>query len=155
MVFFFYLILNLITIIHFSRIKKKLHSLEIILYWMLSSYLYQNFSAICYMNFKTIIIPNNFSLEMAHFINRIILFPSLMVLFLHFFHSVKSSYRKALVFGSFIFLFVGLEWLADLLRVLIHVQWKLWWSFLFWIVVLIILIGFKKFFRSMLFKKGV
>lgn len=155
MVFFFYLILNLITIILFSRIKKKLHSLEIILYWLLSSYLYQNFSAICYMNFKTIIIPNNFSLEMSHFINRIILFPILMVLFLHFFQSVKSSFRKVLVFVGFILFFVGLEWLSDLLRVLIHVQWKLWWSFLFWIVVLIILIGFKKFFRSILFKGGM
>ncbi|SFB02576.1 hypothetical protein SAMN04488577_3414 [Bacillus sp. cl95] len=140
--------------IFFTKIKKRLHSLEIIVYWMISSYLFQNFSAICYMNFKVLTIPNNIQLELAHFVNRIILIPLLMVLFLHFFHCVKTSFRKMVVYLGFIFLLVGLEWLSDILGVLNHVNWKTWWSFIFWIVALGILICFKKFFRSLLFKGG-
>ena len=152
MILLFYTVLNVIAIFLFIKKKKKLHILEIIVYWMVSSYLYQNFSALCYMNFKTIIIPDKLSYELSHFLNRIILFPILLVTFLHFFLVLSTHLKKLLLMICFIFLLSGLEWLSDFLGVLIHVHWKVWWSFSFWLIGLLVLVGFMKFFRRILFK---
>ena len=94
MVLFFYILLNVLALVLFIKKKKMLHILEIIVYWMVSSYLYQNFSAICYMNFKTLIIPEKLSYEFSHFLNRTLLFPILMVTFLHFFLILTTQFEK-------------------------------------------------------------
>jgi hypothetical protein len=155
MILLFYLMLNLIVLFLFIKKKKKnLHILEILVYWMVASYLFQNFSALCYMNFKTLIIPNELSFEFAHFLNRIILFPMLMVTFLHYFLTLWSQLKKVLLLITFILLFVGLEWLSDFLGVIKHVHWQLWWSFSFWLTALLVLISFMKFFRKILYKGG-
>lgn len=152
MILFFYGVLNVISLFLFSKKKKKLHTLEVIVYWTVSSYLYQNFSALCYMNFKTLIIPDILSYELAHFLNRIILFPIVMVTFLDYFLILSTHLKRLLLIISFIFLLSGLEWLADFLGVLIHVDWRIWWSFSFWLLTLLGLIAFMKLFRKILFK---
>jgi hypothetical protein len=154
MVVIFYLILNAIVLYVFSKLKNVLHSLEKLVYWMVSSYVYQNFSAICYMNFKTLQIPNDLMLELIHFLNRIVLFPIIMVVFLHFFLLFNTYFRKTLLMLGFIFILFGLEWLADLLGIFKHINWKVWWSIAYWISALLLLIGFMKFFRWILFRKG-
>ncbi|MGG1677890.1 hypothetical protein ACIFOT_19310 [Neobacillus sp. NRS-1170] len=154
MTIIFYAVLNVLALYFFIKKKKNLHILEILVYWMISSYLFQNFSALCYMNFKTIIIPDQLSYAFAHFINRIVLIPLLMVTFLHFFLTTSSNLKKLLLMIIFIILFSGLEWLADFLGVFKHVHWQLWWSFSFWFACLLVLIGFMKFFRKILFKGG-
>ncbi|MDQ0198735.1 hypothetical protein J2S10_001893 [Neobacillus ginsengisoli] len=156
MVLFFYATLNIIALFLFIKYKKRgFHILEIFVYWMVGSYLFQNFSAICYMNYKTLIIPDKFSIELAHFLNRIVLFPLLMVTFLHFFLIISTLSKKLLLIIGFILLLVGMEWLANLLGVLIHVHWVIWWSFAFWLVALLFLIVFMRFFRKFLFKGGL
>jgi hypothetical protein len=157
MVVIFYLILNAIVLYVFSvfsKLKNVLHSLEKLVYWMVSSYVYQNFSAICYMNFKTLQIPNDLMLELTHFLNRIVLFPIIMVVFLHCFLLFNTFFRKTLLMLGFIFILFGLEWLADLLGIFNHINWKVWWSIAYWISALLLLIGFMKFFRWILFRKG-
>lgn len=155
MILFFYVALNVIALFLFTKKKKSLHSLEIITFWMFSSYLFQNFSALCYMNFKTIFIPDKLSYELAHFLNRTVLFPMLMVAFLHFFLILSTPLKKLLLLISFIFLLTALEWLSDLLGILVHIHWQLWWSFSFWLFALLGLIGFMKFFRKILYKGGL
>ncbi|MBV7507863.1 hypothetical protein KW850_21775 [Bacillus sp. sid0103] len=152
MVLFFYIVLNVLALFLFIRKKKMLHILEIIVYWMVSSYLYQNFSALCYMNFKTLVIPEKLSYEFSHFLNRIILFPIIMVTFLHFFLTLTTNIRKLLLLISFIILLTGQEYLADFLGVLIHVHWKFWWSLSFWMAALCVIIVFMEIFRRILYK---
>lgn len=154
MVILFYLILNGIVLYVFSKIKKVLHSLEILVYWMVSSYVYQNFSAVCFMNFKTLQIPDNLKLELIHFLNRLVLFPIIMVAFLHFFLLVNTFWKKSVLMLCFMFLLTAMEWLADFMGIFTHINWKLWWSFAYWISALFLLIGFMKFFRKILFRKG-
>lgn len=89
-----------------------MHILEVLVYWMVSSYLFQNFSALCYMNFKTLLIPDELSYEFSHFLNRIVLFPAMMVMFLHYFLSLRTYKRKLLLILFFIFILGGLEWLG-------------------------------------------
>ena len=154
MVLFFYVVLNALALFLFVKKKKMLHILEIIVYWMVSSYLYQNFSALCYMNFKTLIIPEKLSYEFSHFINRTLLFPILMVTFLHFFIMLTTQFKKILLIICFIFILTGMEYLADYLGVIIHVHWQIWWSFSFWLIALLILLVFMQFFRRILYKGG-
>ncbi|MEH7438763.1 hypothetical protein V7182_14930 [Neobacillus drentensis] len=154
MVLFFYIVLNVLALFLFIKKKKMLHILEIIVYWMISTYLYQNFSAICFMNFKTLIVPEKLSLEFSHFLNRTILFPIIMVIFLHFFLILTTNWKKFLLFGSFVFFLTGLEYLSDLLGVLIHKHWRVWWSFAYWVATLSVLLVCMRFFRRILYKGG-
>jgi hypothetical protein len=121
---------------------------------MVASYLFQNLSALCYMNFKTLFIPEKLELELAHFLNRTILFPIVMVTFLHFYLTFWSRLKRGLLLLTFMFLLVGLEWLADLLGVITHVNWQIWWSFSFWMTTLLVLVSFMNFFRKILYKGG-
>jgi hypothetical protein len=155
MVLLFYFIINSIVFILFIKSKKGLHILEVIVYWLVSSYLFQNFSALCYMNFKTLLIPNQLNLELAHFLNRIILIPIIMVLFLQFLLKMNTMEKKLVLLLTFIVILTGLEWLSDWLGVLNHVNWKLWWSFSYWLAALLTLVGFMKFFRRLLFKGAI
>lgn len=156
MVLIFYIILNIIALFLFVKKKKtNLHILEILVYWMVASYLFQNFSAICFMNYKTLIIPDKINYQLAHVLNRLVLFPLIMVSFLYFFLFASSFLKKFLLIVGFTLLLAGMEWAADLLRVLIHENWHIWWTFVFWLGALFILIGFMKFFRRILYKGGV
>jgi hypothetical protein len=152
MILFLYVVLNVVCLFFFIIKKKKLHILEIIMYWMVGSYLFQNYSALCYMNFKTIMIPDKLSFELTHFLNRMVLYPMFMVAFLNFFLIISTYLKKFLLIISFIFLFVGLEWLEDFLGIFNHVHWQIWWSFTFWLTGLVVLIGFMKFFRKYLYR---
>jgi len=154
MVLFFYIVLNVLAIFLFIKKKKMLHILEIIVYWMISTYLYQNFSAICFMNFKTLIVPQKVSLEFSHFINRTTLFPIIMVTFLHYFLISTKTWRKILLFISFTLLLAGFEYLAEALGILIHKNWRVWWSFAFWVGSLSVLLVCMRVFRRILYKGG-
>jgi hypothetical protein len=154
MILLSYFVLNLLVVLLFIKIKKNLHILEILIYWMVASYLFQNLSALCYMNFKTLFIPEKLELELAHFLNRTILFPIVMVTFLHFYLTFWSRLKRGLLLLTFMFLLVGLEWLADLLGVITHVNWQIWWSFSFWMTTLLVLVSFMNFFRKILYKGG-
>lgn len=134
--------------------RKRLHILEIIVYWLIATYIYQNFSALCFMNFKTLIIHDRLTFELSHFVNRIILFPILMVTFLHYYLVLITTFKRILLTGSFIILLSGFEWLSDYVGVLIHVNWQIWWSLSFWLAALMVLIGFMTLFRKMLRKGG-
>jgi hypothetical protein len=154
MILLSYFVLNLLVVLLFIKKKKNLHILEILIYWMVASYLFQNLSALCYMNFKTLLIPEKLELELAHFLNRTILFPILMVTFLHYYLTFWSRLKRGLLLLTFMFLLVGLEWLADLLGVISHVNWRIWWSFSFWMTTLLVLVSFLNFFRKILYKGG-
>lgn len=152
MVFLLDFLLNLFIFYFFLKVKKNLHILEIIVYWLVGSYLFQNFSALCFMNFKTIIIPNRLTYELSHFLNRTVLYPVIMVIFLKFFLIVNNRLKKLFLILGFVTLLSGLEWLSDVLGVMLHVHWQVWWSLTFWLVALLMLIVFMKIFQRLLYK---
>lgn len=104
------------------------------------------------MNFKTLFIPDKLSYEFSHFLNRTVIYPVLMVTFLHFSLILRGPMKKILLIICFISILAGVEWLEHFSGVLIHVHWQLWWSFAFWLISLLVLIGFMKFFRKILYK---
>ncbi|WP_456273389.1 hypothetical protein [Bacillus sp. AK031] len=154
MVLFSYLILNILVIFLYSKTKKNLHILEVIVYWLFSSYLFQNLSALCYMNLKTFLIPEKLGHELAHFVNRTVLYPALMVTFLHFFLPVRNLKKKLLIMGCFTGILCGMEWIEHLSGVVVHVDWQPWWSIAYWISALLLLVLAMRTFRKVLYKGG-
>ncbi|WNB93369.1 hypothetical protein [Bacillus sp. NEB1478] len=153
MILLMYIVINVVAIIFFTKTKNNLHILEIIVYWLIGSYLFQNYSALCYMNFKTLIIPDKLTYELTHFINRIVLYPLIMVSFLRLNQFMNTTYKKILSIISCTLILTGLEWIEDFLGVLVHVHWQIWWSFSFWLTTLCVLLGCMKLFRKSLYKK--
>ncbi|WP_133257568.1 hypothetical protein [Paenibacillus montanisoli] len=155
MILLFYAIINAAAVVFFVRLKKRLHILEVMMYWFAASYMYQNLSALCYMNFKTLIIPDQLSYELAHFLSRILLYPALIVVFLHVYLGLGSFLAKLLLAVLYIGLLTGLEWMDHWLGVVVHKNWHFWWSLVFWLSTLLVLLGFMTAFRKILFRRNV
>lgn len=107
------------------------------------------------MNFKNLVIPEKLSYEFSHFINRIVLYPVVMVTFLQFFITSKSFVTKSFKLTLFIILLGAFESIEHFAGVLIHKNWHPWWSGAFWLTALLILIGVMTFFRKILYKGGI
>ncbi len=153
MILLFYIILNFLsTFVFFAFQKKHLHILEILTYWLFGSLLIQNYSAFNHINFKLFVISDVLSLELAHFLNRIVLEPLVIVWFLNYYAANTSFGKRALLIAAFVCILVGLEWFADWLGVFRHNGWKVWWSFTVWLTSILLSIGFMKVFRNKLIK---
>lgn len=154
MILFFYLLLNvLITLIFFKFQKKNLFALEIFALWILTSIVFQNYSAFFMMNVKHFMIAATIFQELAHFLNRIVLIPVLTLLFFNHFIALKIFWRKLASSIMIILILAGIEWLAHFTGIFIHENWKIWWSLVFWIVYITITILFMKYFRKKLAKE--
>jgi hypothetical protein len=154
MVFTIFLFMNLLMLIFFFKFQKKhLHPLEVLVIWMVSSMLYQNYSALFFMNFKNFIIPNVFSLEITHLMNRTVLIPIITIIFLNRYIVIRSFYQRMIFTLFFILFLTGIEKSADFLGVLKHFHWKLWWSIGFWFIYTLLLILIMGIFRKILVKE--
>jgi hypothetical protein len=151
----FYILLNIAAILFFIKYKKRmLHTLENFIYWLIATIIFQNYTAILYSNTNHLIIPNKFSLALSHFFNRTFLIPIIIVTFLNIYLMATTIWRKLLSMIGFIIVLVGYEMLSDLLGVLQHFHWRLWWSISYWFAALVLSIGFMKFFRKILYGRG-
>lgn len=154
MVFILFVLLYFTAALFLVRFgKKNLHALEILSYWLVSTILFQNYSAWFFMNFQFAVIPNVPSLEMVNFINRTVLYPILGVTFLNQYVILSSTGKRLRIIFGYMALLNGMEWLEDRLGVYKHTYWKFWWSLTFWLAFLLILIGFMKIFRKKLLKR--
>lgn len=156
MVLIFYLVVNAGLVLSFWKLqRKRLHVLEQFLYGCLSSLVVQNYSAIQSMNYKSSIVPDVLSLEMAHLLNRTVLYPVITLLFLNRYAAGKSTGTKLVLLIGYTSWFTGMEWLSNRLGVFIHVYWKVAWSAAFWLLYLLLFMGIMKGFRKWLDAEGV
>ncbi|MBO7744802.1 hypothetical protein I8J29_11380 [Paenibacillus sp. MWE-103] len=151
----FYAMANAAALALLAAVKRgrRLHVLEILAYWIFGSYLFQNFSALCFMNFKTLVIPDRPSAELAHALNRLVLYPVLMVAYLHWFLLPGGWLDKAGRTAAFVAALSGLEWLSDRLGVMIHVHWRAWWTAAFWLAAGLAMLGGMRAFRVFLYER--
>lgn len=153
MIFLFYLLANAsVTVFFFKFQKKNLHAIEIFISWVVSTIIFQNYVALFYMNFDFFYIPEILSLELAHLLNRTVLIPVITLLFLNHYILLNSLKKKLASFIIIVLFCTGLEWLDHVTGVVIHRDWKIWWSFSFWIFDFFICLLFLRFFRKKLTK---
>lgn len=154
MVFIFYVLVNVFLILYFFRFQKKnLFPLEIFASWIVSSIIFQNYSALFYMNLNYFYIPDVLSLELAHLLNRTVLIPVITLIFLNQYVKLDSL-KKKIVSLIVIELFLALsEWSEHAAGILVHRDWKMEWSFVFWMLYIAVSILFLKYFRKKLIKE--
>jgi hypothetical protein len=153
-IFCFYAFLNVAIAFCFARYRKpNLHTLEILAYYFLSAILVQNYSALLFMNLKFTYIPFILGFQLADLVNRTVLYPHVIVLFLNQYIALKTVGKKIGMVAGWTILLTGMEWLDDWLGVHKHTHWSFWWSLPVWLTILLIVTVFMKFFRSR-FKKG-
>lgn len=150
-----YVLLNVLTVLYFFKFqKKRFHVLEIVTYWMTSIILVQNYSALLIMNFQFTEIPDIVSFELTDLMNRTILYPLLILMFLNRYIALTSPLKKIAFPLGYMWIVAGMEWLDDGLGIHRHKHWKFWWSLSVWLAILLISIGFMWIFRNIL-KKGI
>lgn len=154
MILTFFVILNVVVLFLFFKWQKiNIHRLEVLIIWLISTMFFQNYSAFFNMNYKYFKIPEVLSLELAHLLNRTILIPVITIIFLNRFIILRHLRNKIALFFCTMLLLAGIEGLADFTGVLIHTNWKIWWSLLFWVIYLLILILCMSLFRKQLLKE--
>ncbi|MBD2868209.1 hypothetical protein [Paenibacillus arenilitoris] len=154
MEFIFFLLVNVgITIVFFTIRRKRLHPVEIFLYWCLSSLIFQNYSAIQTMNIKSSIVPDEWSPAFAHLLNRIMLYPVISLLFLNGYCAIKSRGTKVIYFLGWAAAATSVEWLSSIMGVFVHVWLKIGWSAAFWLFHNGALIGVMYMTRLALFRR--
>jgi hypothetical protein len=153
MVLFAYILINLFVVVFFFKYQvKRLHVLEILFYWFTSSLLVQNQSALLFMNFKYITIPDVVTLELAHLMNRTVLYPYLTFIFLNQYITLITKWTKLVMIFTFTLLLVGMDGLSVWLGIVEFVKWNFFMSALFWFCYLIIAIAIMKLFQKKLYK---
>ncbi|MBD2868780.1 hypothetical protein [Paenibacillus arenilitoris] len=132
-----YLIVNIACVLaFFAWPGKRLHALEILTYWLFGSLLIQNYYAFLHINFKLIVINEALGPALAHFMNRTVMQPLIVVGVLPYYAASGTIGRKAAVLACCAGLLTGLEWLADWVGILEHKGWDGWLTAAFWLVAL-------------------
>lgn len=150
MILLFFTLLNVCVVFYFFYFQKKnLHSLEVFMYWLISTILFQNYSALFHMNIGRFKIPDIPPVEFSHLLNRLVLVPVVTLIFLNIFISLNRI-LKVFICLVFFMIFCGVEGLEHALGILIHTNWNISWSIGFWILYILLNVLFMKFFRKKL-----
>jgi len=134
-------------------VKRNLHPIEIFVNGLIASLLVQNYSALFYMNFKKFDIPDSIGLELAHLMNRTVLYPGIILLFLNACIKGVPGWRWLGYILVFVLILSFVEGLEHLLGIVVHTDWKAWWSLLIWLAILLLNYVFALFFRSMMVRR--
>lgn len=132
--------------------QKNLAIFEIFGYWCFAIILFQNMSAILYLQFELITLSEIKSYNWADTLNRLILFPLLIVWFLNLYHTAKTTNKVILLF-IFLNILVGMEWLSDWVGLFKHNNWQLWWSYVLKLSIISLSIIFMSVFRRKFYRK--
>lgn len=138
----------------FLNRRKHLHPLDIIFCWIVGTLLVQNYSALNTMNFRYFVIPDRLDLELAHFLNRIVLVPIIFIWFLNGWVGAASLRGKIAAAAGAVAVLFGVESGMVLSGVLSYNGWKPWWSMAVWTGAVVVATAAMKGFRSIRMKKG-
>ncbi|MDF2962517.1 MAG: hypothetical protein K0S39_4252 [Paenibacillus sp.] len=117
----------------FAVTKRKIHLFEGIVLWCFLLSIQNNFVWLFSLNFKLVELSRDITNYLAYDSIRSVIVPLLTILFLELNLYVNEVWKKTLSWAGIIMLLVGIEYMAELLDILVHSEeWKLWWSFANW-----------------------
>ncbi|MGF7036384.1 hypothetical protein J2T17_007447 [Paenibacillus mucilaginosus] len=132
--------LSVLLILTFSVTKRRLHVFEGIIVWVLTVLLQNNFFWLIGLNYKLVELSHHWIDYLVYDTIRSIIVPLGMMLFLELHVSLDRRWKKLLNGAMFAALFVGLEYLGEVLGLLSHsLHWRLWYSFANWALNLVVL----------------
>ncbi|MCZ8520884.1 MULTISPECIES: hypothetical protein [Paenibacillus] len=132
--------ISVLLILTLSVTKRRLHVFEGIIVWVFTVLLQNNFHWLFGLNYKLVELSHDWIDYLVYDTNRSIIVPIGMMLFLELHTSLDRKWKKLLNGAMFVALFVGLEYLGDVLGILSHSRnWRVWFSFANWALNLAVL----------------
>lgn len=147
--------MTLILIIFFVLINKKNNSLVLIFVFMCIEFLVTSFISVIADNENLWKV----SAEPWHFlmfrISEVIIIPLMLLLYLEIERRLTTSAKRFSLLIAATFILVGIERTLPILDLMEYVNWKLWASFLTWVLFLFITSMLRRMYSRILLKEGI
>lgn len=135
MAFSLFFSLTVIIFVSFVATKNKLHLFEILFMWMVIIFIHHTFLTIFILNMNLIEISGHGSNYWTLVFNRITLFPLIIIWLIDIILSTSIP-MKVLFVSLTLCTLVGLDYLQEAMKIFEHSQWKVWWSFIEWGIII-------------------
>lgn len=129
--------------------------LECLFIWLVVSTINLNVFDILTGNLKLIEITKQMQMFWASFLNRHLLIPLLVVLFIDKYESAKSAAKKVGCFVLWVLMLAALQYAASWAGIIKFVNWKFSWSMAEWAGVMLATLYCRVFFHCLLRKGGI
>jgi hypothetical protein len=125
MLFAIFMSINLIALIFFATIPKKLNIMEILLVWIIVAIIYQSFIAVMSVNLGWIKLSEQLDHSWILVMNRLILIPLFLIWLMDRYISSGNLSFKLLATAVVISMLVCSEYVMNTLEVIRMIRWKL------------------------------
>lgn len=150
-----YIAVNLLIVVSFAFMKKKnFHVLEVFAYWCFAISLFLHFSAISFLNINYIDYSDRVSLTWADTLNRIILLPIIVIIYLNWLIGIKSFSVKGFVTVLFSGILYGIDSLNVWIGMYSFNYGQRWWQFFIYLFILVLSAIFMRMLRYFFYRKG-
>ncbi|MCD1260145.1 hypothetical protein B5M42_015125 [Paenibacillus athensensis] len=154
MVVYLYVLLNAALVVVYVKWRSGwLHPLETVVYGFAGTIMFQNYSALLTMNLARVFISSRIELELAHVLNRLVLYPLLGLLFLSLYAAMATPVARLACTAAAVMLLTAAERLEGQAGIFVHMNWPVWYSVLYWCFFTVALVGFRRFFRAQLLRQ--
>lgn len=142
--------LSLILFIFLIHARTTIHILEFFACWMWVSILGEDFNNMFITNLGLIKMRETLSGFWSNLVFFVLLTPLLSLWFMNFYVKIKTIGGRWILVGLTSLLLAGLEFMRSMFGDLFYIHWKIWWSLLHWLLVLILNILLMNYFRFLL-----
>lgn len=145
-----FLILDLIFLWMFLRIKKRLTPYQIAGVWLIAVSFYDDWLTITSVNLGLLEATNSIIPDMVIGLQRVWLFPLLSVFLLEALARLQSDWTKAAAFAGWVAVFILMQYLLQAVHLISFVKWTLREHIAIWPVLGVLLIGADRLFKHLL-----
>ncbi|MBN3546326.1 hypothetical protein [Fictibacillus barbaricus] len=150
------IMLGIAALLSLFILKKYFHSTELLTFWLFISSMLFIFSNIIELNYKWIRLNNEITVFWILTIIRLIVIPCLCVWLLLIYSSKEINRSiKMICTGLWFVLLIGLQFLLKTLNLIQFKQWNFYFSFVEWLILWFLAVGYWSTFRVLLKKEGV
>lgn len=132
--------------------RQKLHVLEICAYWMFTCIIIQQIFTIITLNLRSIVISEGEGVFWFLIMNRLLIYPSLVILLYHFSKNKKLVHKVILII-IWIFPLASIQSFSNKFGLITFSKWNFIYSLAEWLLVILLSFSFFVWFRYLLKKE--
>lgn len=133
--------------------RKNIYLLEFFAIWFFLATISQNLTDIAMANLELFKVTKKIEMFWASFLNRFLLIPLILILFVDFYSVSKSFIGKVLLFVACVLILTIVDQAASWLGIIKFQHWEIWWSLLGWACIFLAALGCRKILQYLL-RKG-
>ncbi|ARU62140.1 hypothetical protein CBW65_14880 [Tumebacillus avium] len=152
MVHVIYPILCLAVLVLFLKRRPYLAPVEVVAVYLFSTILYMvTVAAVSITMFLPELLKTSTEYRLMPYIvlNRMLVYPLLLTLFVNWVQGKRSWTVRAGLYVLWVGVLTGIAWLNDYFAILLYIKWTTFDSLIMWAVMLLVPVGFAKWFQSL------